>query len=136
MSSIVQIALDKSAQLNSKQDQTLLSRGFFTPIFDEKGKKTKPQKAQLPPATPLVAGGAGFQPAVPFPGASLLFSAGLTGVDRVGPPAPPHRALPSAPSRSRLLWNETAFFLQVVACKFSGRLLLNCVPIERNTITL
>lgn len=46
MSGIVQIALDKSAQLNSKQDRTLLSRGFFMPIADEK-KCLSPSLATL-----------------------------------------------------------------------------------------
>ena len=110
------------------------------PIFYEGGKKSETEKLNCSPATLLVTGAAGFQPVVPFLGASfpasLLFNASRTWVDGVSPPAPPRQALPSALSYCQLLWNEAALFLQVVACKFSGRSLLNCVPIERNTITL
>lgn len=47
MSGIVHIAPDKSAQLNSKQDQTLWSRRCFTPISDEKKKGLSPSPTAL-----------------------------------------------------------------------------------------
>lgn len=36
------------------------------------------------------------------------------GCDEVSPPAPPCQVFPCTPFRSQLLWNENAFFLQVV----------------------
>lgn len=56
MSGMVQIAPDKSAQLNSKQDQTLLSRRCFTPISDEK------KRPQLLSSRTAGQCGAGVQP--------------------------------------------------------------------------
>lgn len=107
-------------------------------------EENKPPNRKLssPPATLSASGRAGFQPVVPlrsppFPGRELTQLPGLLAQSQP-PVSPPvlRQAFPSAPSHSLLLWNETTFFFQVVACKFSGRSPLNCVPIERNTITL
>lgn len=122
MSGIVQIAPDKSAQLNSKQDQTLLSRRCFTPISDEKKKASAPLQPHCwsvwsgRPAPVVCLLGASFlrERGSLSSQTSVLFSASLKWVGGVSALAPPSHTLPSAPSRSQLLWNENAFFLQVV----------------------
>lgn len=66
MSGIVQIALDRSAQFNPKQDQVLLSRGFLCLFPDEK------KMLWLPSSHTAGQCGAGPQPQFCSLGASFL----------------------------------------------------------------